>query len=1273
MATVSVIIPVHGEGKLLLDAVESVRKSTYHDVEIIISDDGSADKETLSVLNALKKKAGLQVLRHPNQGVSAARNAGVAASAGRYLMMLDADDRIGPEYIEKAVAILESQPDTAVCYAKARFFGIREDEWLLPPFSVEQMLEDNVVFVTSLMRREVFLSVGGFDSDFQAGYEDYNFYLSCVERGYQFYRIPEELFFYRIREKSRNTEVMRDANKLISSRIMLYEKHRSLFEANGIDCSTYVGTAVKNFSEHNSAMLAAANAKTESVKRELENAVTQWTNSDYLFQKANARAESLDGQVSQLTAHLASDNQSLNELQALQQKVDQAQQALEGSLVYITQENDAHTQQLMHSIQQAADNGLQSVQQKVDQAQQALEGSLVYIAQENDAHSQQLEHSIQQATSSSMQAMEQKFVTIDACVQSLNEQLKAKVQLLSQQLETKNQQLSEKLEAMDKQLSEQLNAKNKQMNTMERLLTKQVDALVHCQQQVDEYQNKLQQSEETLAVLQAQLGESQAQCEAISQEKDQLQHAHDYVVSQWSSSASTIATLQATLTDRQNRINLMSNSISWKLTRPLRGVKWVCKKTAAKSVLGVVSVAKKLRKPHAASSSVTTAKRSQWPPVVAEKVDPALATALPDEKHVRRLVVFNFFDADQQADDYVVYLLRAIKTHAKRLLVVVNGDLQEESIQRLKSIGAEVMIRENTGLDAWAEREGLMHIGLDELESYDEVLIANGTIMGPVRPLAEMFEEMNQRKLDFWGLVAHRGMDFDSFGCNPYGRIPEHLQSFFFAFRQRLVKSKVFKEFWKKFPTISNYNESVGLYETVLTQYFADHGFVWNSYMDAEQYYLLSENPLIDIPVESIKQFKSPFFKRRTFFQDYDYYTTFTGQHTALQLLNYLQDETDYPIKYIMKNLIRTTHMCDLTQDLHLSKILDASQCFGKKRKTLFSSLRAALFAHLYDVSMLPTMVEYMSNLPAQMDIYISTTSEEKAETIRAAYAALPNRCTVKVCPNRGRDVSALLTVFKPFVSKYDVICVTHDKKTGYLKPGTVGEGFAYQGYENLMASEEYVINVLNAFLEDPFLGMLYTPDPNHADFGTHIGLEWGENFAATKRLHEELGLHAPISESKPPCAPFGSNFWIRTKALAPLYQKNWTYDDFPAEPFKMVDGSILHAVERIYPYCAQHAGYYSALLMTTDYAAIELGNLQFDAQQYAHVAFDHGVANRFITVRDIVDQRLSESDSIGTQAVGNAAPIGRNGFVRKVKRRTRTFAVRVVRKMEQWNKEVRG
>lgn len=74
-----------------------------------------------------------------------------------------------------------------------------------------------------------------------------------------------------------------------------------------------------------------------------------------------------------------------------------------------------------------------------------------------------------------------------------------------------------------------------------------------------------------------------------------------------------------------------------------------------------------------------------------------------------------------------------------------------------------------------------------------------------------------------------------------------------------------------------------------------------------------------------------------------------------------------------------------------------------------------------------------------------------------------------------------------------------------------------------------------------------------------------------------------------------------------------------------MTDGSILHAIERIYPYAAQHAGYYSAMLATADYASVDIGNLFYYAQGYAHVCYENGISNRYITVRDLCNMQLGE------------------------------------------------
>jgi rhamnosyltransferase len=67
--------------------------------------------------------------------------------------------------------------------------------------------------------------------------------------------------------------------------------------------------------------------------------------------------------------------------------------------------------------------------------------------------------------------------------------------------------------------------------------------------------------------------------------------------------------------------------------------------------------------------------------------------------------------------------------------------------------------------------------------------------------------------------------------------------------------------------------------------------------------------------------------------------------------------------------------------------------------------------------------------------------------------------------------------------------------------------------------------------------------------------------------------------------------FWFRAKALKALFAHPWTIEDFPEEPCTASDGTLMHAVERCYPFVAQQAGYYSAWLMSDRFAAMMTTN----------------------------------------------------------------------------------
>ena len=178
-------------------------------------------------------------------------------------------------------------------------------------------------------------------------------------------------------------------------------------------------------------------------------------------------------------------------------------------------------------------------------------------------------------------------------------------------------------------------------------------------------------------------------------------------------------------------------------------------------------------------------------------------------------------------------------------------------------------------------------------------------------------------------------------------------------------------------------------------------------------------------------------------------------------------------------------------------------------------------------------------------------------------------------------------------MNDYDYICFMHNKKSSQDKPLTIGRGFAERCTGNLLASREYVINIINLFSGNSRLGMLFPPPVIHGPYQYLISNLWGLNYQNTLELAERLGINVPINNDIDPVFPAGGMFWFRTKAMKKLMDRNWTYDDFPDEPLP-VDGTLGHSFERIYCFAAQSEGFYSAWLMNEGFVSTEITSLSY-------------------------------------------------------------------------------
>lgn len=580
------------------------------------------------------------------------------------------------------------------------------------------------------------------------------------------------------------------------------------------------------------------------------------------------------------------------------------------------------------------------------------------------------------------------------------------------------------------------------------------------------------------------------------------------------------------------------------------------------------------------------------------------------ENNANRLGVYFFYDKDGIVDDYVPYLLQDLVKSLNDLIIVCNGKLTPEGRVTFGKFTKQIIVRENKGLDVWAYKTALDYLGWEQLETYDEIVLLNATIMGPIYPFSEMFLEMSKKDVDFWGITKYGKEDFDPFGCNPYGYVPEHIQSHFMVYRRNLVGSVEFQKYWNDMPEINSYKDSVGIHETAFTKRFADMGFRWDVYVDTEEYNALTTYPLIFYPKELIRDLKCPIFKRRSFFQDYNYVINNSLGQPTVELYEFLKKSGLYDVKMIWQNILRTCNQADIAKNMHMNYVISSTSINNDEIDTILKEQKIALIMHLYFPDLLEDSLKWASAMPAETDVYITTNTKEKKQEIEKVFKQLQcNRLEVRIIENRGRDVSSLLVGVKDVIDQYDYACFVHDKKTAQLKPGSVGEGFAYKCFKNTLYNKIFVKNVIGLFIDNPNLGILSPPIPNHGDFFPSIGCEWTTNFNNTENLAKKIGITVPMSEEKEHLAPLGTMFWFRPKAMKPLYDYDWTYTDFPPEP-NSTDGSLLHAVERLYPFAVQQAGFYPAVVMADEYARIELTNLNHYVRNYNKILIQNNICN---------------------------------------------------------------
>jgi len=193
---VSVIIPCYNQGHYLMDAIMSVFEQTHGSFEIIVVDDGSTDPSTVSLLNTLNLPA-TTIIRQANVGLPGARNAGIRAAQGEYVVALDADDELAPSYISELLEVLQKNPTAGFAHCWADLYGDVEYVWATRPFNLAWMLVENSVVGCTMIRAEALAAVGLYDETMTSGNEDWELWIRLAKAGWESEQVRKPLFRYR--------------------------------------------------------------------------------------------------------------------------------------------------------------------------------------------------------------------------------------------------------------------------------------------------------------------------------------------------------------------------------------------------------------------------------------------------------------------------------------------------------------------------------------------------------------------------------------------------------------------------------------------------------------------------------------------------------------------------------------------------------------------------------------------------------------------------------------------------------------------------------------------------------------------------------------------------------------------------------------------------------------------------------------------------------------------------------------------------------------------
>ncbi len=264
---------------------------------------------------------------------------------------------------------------------------------------------------------------------------------------------------------------------------------------------------------------------------------------------------------------------------------------------------------------------------------------------------------------------------------------------------------------------------------------------------------------------------------------------------------------------------------------------------------------------------------------------------------MKRAAVFAHYDKDNLIDDYVVYYVKALREICEKVIFVSCVDLPAEEKEKLTGIADHIIAEQHNEYDFGSYKRGFFYLKNNGmLNEIDELVFANDSCYGPLFPLKNVFQKMDARQADFWGITKNKfGMDFCGSEIRACKR--PHIQSYFLVFSRKVFNSVCFINFLKNVKAENVKNLIIMKYEIGLSELLIQNGFSSDVYI--KDYYRFN-HVVLSLWRQLITKSKSPFLKCSVIRLTNRNLTTIAGWE------NVIKNHTNYPVELIKNNQART-------------------------------------------------------------------------------------------------------------------------------------------------------------------------------------------------------------------------------------------------------------------------------------------------------------------------------------------------------------------------------